>query len=333
MTPITTLAAALCGLAPTQDAVDILVVERHLTLYDVTDLAPPIEDHEALEACLRDADLEPELVGEVLEFVRSRRAGEHMVSLVREWVDLGEGAAIELSGGTTLVANLSAEEHASLRAFLEAQRRAAPYYQLDLRLLSIDGELAEELELPKGEGEILEEQHATLVDALLDGPPSGLETITAPRLAVFPRQRASMSVINQQAYIEDYVLKQDPEKGEITADPVVGVLEEGVVVETRAVPLPDGSVGLPLHVSFSELERPIESFETTLVPDAAPVTIQLPVLGATKVDTKLAVQPGERFVLRVPGVRGESTERLLLWGRVVPLEQLETEPEQERIPR
>jgi hypothetical protein len=300
---------------------DLVPIDQHLSLYDVADLSPPPEDAAELGQCLAAANLEPELAQEVLALVRSRRSSEQLVALLREWVPLPPEASIELIGGSTLAANLSATEHTALQEFLNAQRQCAPFYELELRLIQAPRGSAAQFSAFPDEGQLLDGLQAELLMDMAKKAPDMLETITAPRLTVFARQRAQVSVINQESYIADHELQQDPESGTMIVDPVIEVVQEGFVADLRPVPLAEQRIGLSLSVSLSELQRPIPTFETVLVPNTAPVTIQLPELRKARVDTRLTLADRASFVLACPPLR--EGQPLFLWGQARSVESLE----------
>lgn len=102
----------------------------------------------------------------------------------------------------------------------------------------------------------------------------GFESLMAPRVTTLNAQAASISLLNQVAYVRDFEVVKT-ERGYV-ADPIIGVLNDGVMVESCVIGLDERRVALGLSSSLSELLRPIPVFTTYLMKDTAPVTIQLP---------------------------------------------------------
>lgn len=115
-------------------------------------------------------------------------------------------------------------------------------------------------------------------------------TLSAPRLTVYPRQRANVSVINEVAYVETFTVEHAD--GAFIADPQIGVVHDGVTLEVRIDPASaDGAVRLAFHARVAELSRPIPQRQVAFHAFGSPGTIQLPKVesatasGARLVDT------------------------------------------------
>lgn len=102
------------------------------------------------------------------------------------------------------------------------------------------------------------------------------ETISAPKLAVRPGQRAHLSITNQSSYVQDFDASVQGEQ--VVADPIVGVIQEGLSIEILCVPAPDAErqVDVAWRVSQSSLLRPIATRDVQLHARGIPATIQTP---------------------------------------------------------
>lgn len=122
-----------------------------------------------------------------------------------------------------------------------------------------------------------------------------VEVVTAPRLLVFNGARASLQVLNQFAYVQDYNVEIATASS--IADPVIQVIQDGVVLDVRPVVSADRRfVTLDLRPTVAVLTQPIESFITTLNV-ATTVEIQLPELEIQRLRTVASVPDGGTLLL------------------------------------
>ncbi len=129
--------------------------------------------------------------------------------------------------------------------------------------------------------------------------------VYAPKITVYNTQRANLSVLNQVSYIKDF----DPEiaQAAIIADPIIDVIEDGVVLDVRPVVSSDRRyVTLELRPTVAALVRPIPTFTTGLGIGAA-VSIQLPELEVQRVRTTVTVPDGGTLLLGGMKVSTEQT--------------------------
>ena len=99
------------------------------------------------------------------------------------------------------------------------------------------------------------------------------QVVSTPRIAVAPLQGAHLSVINQTAFVQDFTITV--KDGATIADPVVGIVWDGVMTRVLACFEPDKTIGVSCDARWQELVRPIPTFTTTLGTNM-PVTLQLP---------------------------------------------------------
>lgn len=121
----------------------------------------------------------------------------------------------------------------------------------------------------------------------------GVQTLVAPQVDLLPRTRASISTINQVSYVADYILRiVEPGNVEIL-DPVIEVLEEGLTVDVRAVPVPGGVVQFNVAVNYSKLQRPIPTIKTRIRSgDGDEVDISQPEVDHIKLDSVITLPQG-----------------------------------------
>ncbi|MCK6481366.1 MAG: hypothetical protein L6R43_14855 [Planctomycetes bacterium] len=134
---------------------------------------------------------------------------------------------------------------------------------------------------------------------------TGGETVLAPRLFVFAGQRATVQVLRQESYIQSFDLST--RDGATIADPVIGSVQGGVLLDARTVPLEDGS-GARFEYRLTAME-PRKPFGERKVPLAgeATFTVQLPEVEKVAVAGAAALRDGEERAVAVlpwPGPEG-----------------------------
>ncbi len=162
--------------------------------------------------------------------------------------------------------------------------------------------------------QLTKEQAARLLKAV--GENQDAQIVSAPRITVYDGQKANVSVLNQVSYIQDYDVEVTKD-GKSVADPVVGVLQEGTVIDLKPTCAADGKViDFDFTGTFAAIQRPIPEFETKLDGTDQKVTIQLPEMRVTRVDVKVHLPDGG-WVLIGGGVtlepkKGKTVERVAL---------------------
>jgi len=123
-----------------------------------------------------------------------------------------------------------------------------------------------------------------------------VELVTAPNVLVFNTARSNLTVMNQVAYVQDFDV--EIAQSASIADPIVAVVEDGVVLDVRPVVSADRRfITLELRPTVAELQRPIGSFTTSLGSGSNTVTIQLPELEISRVRTSVPMPDGGTVLL------------------------------------
>lgn len=121
------------------------------------------------------------------------------------------------------------------------------------------------------------------------------QVVNSQMLSVNDSQRAYMTVINQRAYIQDFDV--EVAQFQAVADPVVNVLNEGVVLDVRPTIL-DNRKWLRLEIQPTVARVvSLRSFSTTLGGNTAPVEFQLPELEVQSVNTSAFLPDGGSLML------------------------------------
>jgi len=122
-----------------------------------------------------------------------------------------------------------------------------------------------------------------------------VELVTAPRILVHNTARANLAVLNQVAYVQDFDV--EIAQGASIADPIIAVIQDGVVLDVRPVVSADRRfITLELRPTIAELQRPIREKITTLGSQNS-VTIQLPEVEIQRVRTSIPIPDGGTVLL------------------------------------
>lgn len=125
-----------------------------------------------------------------------------------------------------------------------------------------------------------------------------VERIAAPRLTLHERQRGSINVTSQTAYVAGYVVSI--ESATAIADPQVEVVSAGAVLDLVGETI-EGSeaVRLDLELRFAELQRPIAITEASFPGGHSPVAIQRPLVTLHRLEADPELAPDECLILAV----------------------------------
>jgi type II secretory pathway component GspD/PulD (secretin) len=122
-----------------------------------------------------------------------------------------------------------------------------------------------------------------------------VELVTSPRITVHNTARGNLSVLNQVAYVQDFNV--EIAQAASIADPIVNVVQDGVVLDVRPVVSADRRfITLELRPTIANLRRPIREVVTTLGSQNS-VTIQLPEVEIQRVRTSIPMPDGGTVML------------------------------------
>ena len=283
--------------------------ERKLVVYDISDLtgqeglrpplpADPGEVDEARAKELLEAIQEREA-----ELERIRARAEDLAAAVGRHVEppLPDGdAGPQLINNGAMLLQVTDAQHEWVRTFLELQRRKAMgMLVIESRMLTVPAGTMETLGMRSSAKVIPSaEEFAQLLEQAQSRP--GAELVVSPRIAVRPGQRANLSVLNQVAYIKDYELVVvEPDEVEI-ADPVIDVVQEGILVDLKTIALTPDTYGISVELTQSTLARPIPTKTLRIGARRAEVTIGLPEVTTLRMSSDLALGVGASAVLVTP---------------------------------
>jgi general secretion pathway protein D len=122
-----------------------------------------------------------------------------------------------------------------------------------------------------------------------------VEVINSQVLSVHNTQRAYVTVVNQQAYVQDFDV--EVAQLEAVADPQINVLTEGIVLDVRPI-IQHSRQYLTLEIQPTVAKVvALRDFSTTLAGQTAAVTFQLPELEVQSVFTTAIVPDGGSILI------------------------------------
>lgn len=144
------------------------------------------------------------------------------------------------------------------------------------------------------------------------------QLINDQMLAVHNTQRANVSVVNQQAYIQDFDV--EVAQFQAVADPQINVLIEGVVLDVRPTIHHDRkTLTLEIQPTVAKVVA-LRNFSSTLGGNTSPVEFQLPELQVQSVFTTAVIPDGASILLGgLSNIRNVERRAEVPWLGKVPL--------------
>ncbi|MBL8898466.1 MAG: hypothetical protein JNM84_12595 [Planctomycetes bacterium] len=249
------------------------------------------------------------------ETLRRVRAARDFESLCGAFLPepKGPGFVLELTNSGTLVASMTLSQHQWLERFLVALSKQPRHQQIlvETHILMV----------PTGQCEALGlgDTPSVLVDAASEQAflekakaTNQIDMLSAPRVSIWNGERATISTLEQTAYIKRFDVIDIVEPGrQRLIDPVIDVVEHGLVWEMRGVLLPEGTIGMESILAISELVRPMEERKTEHG------VVGVPEVKTTRVQSTVQVKAGQTFVLSAHPSDGK---RLVLLLKATPIE-------------
>ena len=142
---------------------------------------------------------------------------------------------------------------------------------------------------------ILDDTEINIVMNLVSKSQNAIE-ITAPTVSVYNTQRAFVTVVNQVSYVQTYEV--DVATNAFIADPVIGIAQEGIVLDVRPTISYDRKyITLDVESTVAKLVRPFPTVTTLLGPNGSPVQFSIPQLDIQDAQTTAVVPDGGAVVL------------------------------------
>jgi len=289
-------------------AVDAVAQGETIAVYDVHDLTGQGE----LDALARDivsdtVSMETrvtllEKYRELIEAGGARGAMQNIVDTVRELVEpplTGQQKVQAIGDGSlTLVGNKA--QHEWVNGFLSSLRTFKGVIDVQATVYM----------LPRGRvAELLNGRSGVVVDAAelneLRTKVAGGDRVSSPRIVFKPAQRATLSVLDQTAYIKDFELTIVPGRNEEIADPVIDVIQTGLILDVRAAPVSATRMALHTEFTVTKAERPFPEAKLQLGTRRMEVTVQLPEVHTMRAKGRFDLGAGSAVAL---GALGEVAE-------------------------
>ncbi len=222
---------------------------------------------------------------------------------------VGTRLSVTVTESGAIVARAPADEHDLTAEFLDRLRRAeTTFYEIDTRLIVAPMTATvgtQAMRARPGEVVDLENPSARLEEWVRSGD---VRVLAAPRVSCLGGQTAAMQIGRQISFVQDFDV--EIAQTAFVADPIIGIVWDGVLAEFTAWPNDDEGIQLSLEVAVSDVEMPMPTFTTSLGVFAEPVTIQIPSFVKTEISRSLVVEDGGSALVRLAD--GPDVRRLLL---------------------
>lgn len=307
LTSVVSASLAWGGVAVAQEAPPVVreksqtehAAPLEMEVFDVRDLT----GQDKLEALARDivsdaVSTETRMIlleryRELLEAGEVRGAMQNLVAAIEELAHpafAGPQQAVQAIGEGQITILGNAAQRDWVRGFLAELRR-------DPSLITVRVQV---ILLPKGQ----------LMQLLPDGVPrfvgadeleqvrartADFDTLNSPQVAVWPGQRAELSVLDQTAYIKDYSV--EVVNGEQIVDPEIDVLSTGLEFDVRVAPVAPGRFALRSEFSLTSAKRPFPKHTVRVGALQTEVTVELPQVERMKVEGRFDVALGTAVLL------------------------------------
>ncbi len=274
--------------------------DHSLQAYDVSDLTNSVQAAAISLQAIHTSDFEEaqERLAQLedIEQLRQHALGaiQALDEVVRDSIQppLRDGTdSLRVLGDNLLVLNGSDAQHAWMIRFLETQRGADELVSMQAHVWIASQGLGRELGL-NGEVQKLLPDRSQVAEVLSLAKALGHDTITSPQLLAHPRQKAMVSVLNQVSYVSEWSLVMVQPDETLIADPVIDVVQEGVVLEARAVPLFPGHWMVDAELKLSSLERPIPTRTIQFGDGSHSGKVSHPVVSKVSMSSRFAVPAG-----------------------------------------
>jgi type II secretory pathway component GspD/PulD (secretin) len=142
---------------------------------------------------------------------------------------------------------------------------------------------------------ILDDTQVNIVMTAVQKSANAIE-ISSPIVSVYNTQRAFVTVVNQVSFVQGYDV--DVANAAFIADPNIGVVQEGIVLDVRpTISFDRRYITLDVQTTVAVLVRPMREVTTNLGGQTDQVTFALPELRVQDAQTTVVVPDGGSVVL------------------------------------
>jgi hypothetical protein len=191
----------------------------------------------------------------------------------------------------SLLATLRPEQQTWLNAFLEVQRSTSGLVEISFEVFQGPRGVFREMGMT-GPSAVFTDQ-APVAAFRTQANEHKVDRVTAPRIAAANGSKASLSVLDQVAYVQDWKLRiVEPGPQEI-AEPTISIVQDGFVASMCATALDDRTYGLDVGFISCKLERPMQTRKIRLsATNDKQVEIGVPVVAKISFDSDLVLADG-----------------------------------------
>ena len=133
----------------------------------------------------------------------------------------------------------------------------------------------------------------------------GVKFSNSPRFAVTPLQTCSMSIIERTTYVSDFKPQFDAQGKVQAVNPVVGMVQDGTSVQCTCGFLSKQIVGIDIHATVAELEKPIPKVKVQVAGCKDVVELGVPKLEAAEVRAAVRVPLGGVAMFLLPSTKAK----------------------------
>lgn len=264
---------------------------------EVFELGALVDPERAAFGPLLGEDGEPLSDEEIAE--RSRVLRTNLLEDVRRWVQppLEADHTLRMTEGGALLVHVPRASAEWIEAFTDLQLDLLTDDGWSTTLFEIETAIYEAPPRTFDPLGIEEQTRIFPADEPFDPHALGIQVMSAPRLCVFASQQANVSVINQVAYVKEFRHVVVAPGNEEILDPIVDVIEDGISIDTRVVPLPGGAIGVVLDARITELQRPIRTVDVVVRDGMKPLQVGVPEVHRIDLVTRVRLAPEETILI------------------------------------
>lgn len=290
-----------------REAIEPEVTGNVLEIYDVGDLVglSKLQEIERIIEESRETRPEAKAVMKLLkqrdhlaQAVETGSAG--MIEVVSAYMlpPFEEGETqVRMAGAGSLVVYASEAQQAWLKRFLEQQRTRPGMVLLESFVMHAETGTFARLGIVGDTMPVATKEEWQRL--LAQAKKAGGDVLMVPSITAGMRQRTELRALEEIAYVQDWEFVTVQPGDLRIADPVIGVLQDGVRCDLRVTPLEHDRFGLELHVSHSSLTQPIPTLDKRQ-DDGTVLSVALPEVKLMRVETNalLNQDAGIAFVAR-----------------------------------
>jgi hypothetical protein len=201
------------------------------------------------------------------------------------------------SGAGVLIVSATESQQLWIKKFLDHIRENG------IEMLKVDTRL---IQVPRGklksygiDPPVASVETQATIDAILlriaQDPAS--EIISSPSMGLKSLGNGTISVIQQIAYVKEWNVRAVVPERQMIADPVVDVIQEGLIMNVFATALPGGGHGIDLDLERTSIERPIPTRKIRIATEPEQeVTVSSPEVTKVSLKSTFVLEEGTSVI-------------------------------------